>query len=60
MTDFMRWLYANYIKPQLDEADSTPYEMSLSLLDSCLEEDLKTQDAIYYSVLLGLENLCLC
>ena len=43
MTDFMRWLYANYIKPQLDEADSTPYEMSLSLLDSCLDEDLKTQ-----------------
>lgn len=43
MTDFMRWLYANYIKPQLEEADSTSYEMSLALMDSCLNEDLKTQ-----------------
>jgi len=43
MNDFMRWLYANYIKPQLDKKDISSYEMSLSLMDTCLDEDLKRQ-----------------
>ena len=43
MNTFMRWLYANYIKPQLEAADYTDYEMSLSLMDSTLDTDLKKQ-----------------
>lgn len=43
MNDFMRWLYANYIKPQLDETDTSAYETSLSLMDTCLDEHLKAQ-----------------
>ena len=43
MTDFMRWLYANYIKPNLDKQDISQYETPLSLMDSCLDEHLKTQ-----------------
>ena len=33
MTDFMQWLYANYIKPQLDRAPQGDYELWLSLMD---------------------------
>ena len=36
MNDFTRWLYANYIKPQLDKADITGYETALSLMDTTL------------------------
>ncbi|MCI9443722.1 MAG: hypothetical protein HFF69_03265 [Oscillospiraceae bacterium] len=43
MTDFMRWLYANYIKPQLDQEDISAYETSVSLMDTCLDENLKIQ-----------------
>ena len=43
MNDFMHWLYASYIKPQLDEKDTSSYEMPLSLMDTCLDEHLKTQ-----------------
>lgn len=43
MTDFMRWLYANYIKPQLDKEDISAYETPLSLMDTCLDEHLKMQ-----------------
>lgn len=34
MTDFMRWLYAHYIEPQLKAADQTGYETHISLLDT--------------------------
>jgi len=37
MSDFMKWLYANYIKPQLDAAPQEEYEMDLSLLKDGLE-----------------------
>ena len=37
MNDFTRWLYANYIKPQLDKADITGYETALSLMDTTLD-----------------------
>ena len=39
MSDFMKWLYAHYIRPQLDAAPPDDYEMPLSL---CL---LYTSDA---------------
>ena len=43
MNDFMKWLYANYIKPQVEEKDFSAYETSLSLMDTNLDEYLKTQ-----------------
>lgn len=43
MSDFMRWLYANYIWPQLKEQDQTGYETPLSLMDTCLDTDLKQE-----------------
>lgn len=36
MSDFMKWLYAHYIRPQLDGAPREDYEMWLDLLDSDL------------------------
>ena len=36
MSDFMKWLYANYIKPQLDTAEPGEYELHLSLLGNDL------------------------
>lgn len=43
MNDFMKWLYANYIKPQIGKEDISAYETSLSLMDTCLNEELKMQ-----------------
>ena len=43
MNDFMKWLYADYIKPNLDKQDISAYETSLSLMDTCLDEHLKMQ-----------------
>ena len=60
MTDFMRWLYAHYIKPNLERADSTGYETSLSIMEMILEPDLyrEYQRAIEFNAgnafLLGL------
>ena len=34
MSDFMKWLYAHYIRPQLDAAPQEEYEINLSFLDS--------------------------
>ena len=42
MTDFMRWLYANYIRPQLEGADPTGYEQPLALMDTDLTEGQRT------------------
>ena len=33
MTDYMRWLYAHYIRPYLENVDRTGYEMHISLLE---------------------------
>lgn len=41
MTDFMKWLYVHYIKPQLDEAPQDGYEMWLSLMDGELTAELR-------------------
>ena len=40
MSDFMQWLYAHYIRPQLDAAPPNGYEMSLSLLDGELTAEI--------------------
>ena len=31
MTDFNQWLYANYIKPYIEQCPTTGYELELSL-----------------------------
>ena len=62
MTDFMRWLYAQYIRPHLEDADQTGYEMHLSLLDTDLtraqKEDYEKALELYASeaFLLGLRT----
>ena len=33
MTDFMRWLYASYICPQIEAGDRTGYELPMSLIN---------------------------
>ena len=64
MTDFMRWLYANYIKPQIETCDITGYETTLSLMDTTLDQDQKADYAraleFYLSnaFLLGLRTGC--
>jgi len=37
MSDFMKWLYASYIKPQIAAAPWEEYEIDLSLLQNGLE-----------------------
>ena len=37
MSDFMKWLYGNYIKPQLNKAEPAEYELHLSLMKNDLE-----------------------
>ena len=32
MSDFMKWLYAHYIRPQLDAAPQEEYEINLLVL----------------------------
>ncbi len=41
MSDFMKWLYVQYIRPQLDNAPPDEYEMWLSLLDGNLTSDMR-------------------
>ncbi len=39
MSDFMLWLYANYIKPQMEKpAQGSDYSLRRELLESQLEE----------------------
>ena len=40
MSDFMKWLYLHYIRPQLDAAEPEEYEMPLSLLDGNMTADM--------------------
>ncbi|MCI8804214.1 MAG: hypothetical protein HFG01_12980 [Oscillibacter sp.] len=37
MSDFMKWLYAQYIKPRIDAAPGEEYESDLDLLRNSLE-----------------------
>lgn len=39
MTDFMRWLYASYIRPQIENQPRTGYELPFSLMTDLLEPD---------------------
>lgn len=45
MTDFMRWLYAHYIKPEIEGGDTTGYETPLSLMETTLDAELRRQYA---------------
>ena len=62
MSDFMKWLYANYIDPQIKSASREDYETHLSLLEDYLEPDLmtsykKTQEfTAIHAFLLGLRT----
>lgn len=67
MTDFMRWLYANYIRPQIEVQDQTGYEIPFSLITTNLDLDQQRECARlleFYAAeafLLGLrtgEGLC--
>lgn len=39
MSDFMKWLYAHYIRPQIDAAPQGDYEFWFSLMDSELDSN---------------------
>ena len=41
MSDFMRWLYANYIRPQVEKADKAEYELTISMVEGSLEPRYK-------------------
>ena len=65
MSDFTRWLYANYIWPHLEAQDATGYETPLSLLEGCLQQQVADglgipsrhyQKFEYGAVLPSLEN----
>ena len=62
MSDFMKWLYANYITPQINAASQEDYESYFSLMENTLEPDLavtyrKTQEFIaIHAFLLGLRT----
>lgn len=62
MTDFMKWLYAHYIKPQIDAAPKGDYEFWLSLMDNgldpnCQEEFEKTLEfTAIHAFMLGLRT----
>ena len=38
MSDFMKWLYANYITPQINAASQEDYEAYFSLMENTLEK----------------------
>ena len=62
MSDFMKWLYANYIDPQVKTASQEDYEAYFSLMENTLEPDLvatykKTQEfTAIHAFLLGLRT----
>ena len=39
MSDFMKWLYAHYIRPQIDATPQGDYEFWFSLMDSELDSN---------------------
>ena len=64
MSDFMKWLYVNYIHPQIKSAPREDYEAYFSLMENTLEPELtvtyrKTQEFIaIHAFLLGLRTGC--
>lgn len=39
MSDFMKWLYAHYIRPYLDDTPQDDYALWLSLMDTGMTAD---------------------
>ena len=60
MTDFTRWLYAEYIKPQLEERDATGYEASLSLMETTLDEGQQKEYAGCWSSMPATRSFWAC
>lgn len=62
MSDFMKWLYANYIKPQLDTIPRGDYKFDFYLLEDedasdVVEPFQKTQEfTATHAFLLGLRT----
>ena len=62
MSDFMKWLYGNYIKPQLNKAEPGEYELHLSIMENDLEPYLTESQAkvleftAIHAFLLGLRT----
>jgi len=62
MSDFMKFLYASYIKPQIDAAPKGEYEQSFSLLQDELDNGLRAgceqalEFAAVHAFLLGLRT----
>ena len=62
MSDFMKWLYVNYIDPQIKTVSQEDYEAYFSLMKDTLEPDLavtykKTQEfTAIHAFLLGLRT----
>ena len=56
MSDFLLWLHANYIKPQMSApAKGSDYALRLELLQSQLEEN-GLEDTAIQAFLLGLRT----
>nr|WP_325296900.1 hypothetical protein [uncultured Dysosmobacter sp.] len=43
MSDFMQWLYAHYIKPQLDATPQGDYTFWFSLMDGEMTSDMREE-----------------
>lgn len=62
MSDFMKWLYGSYIKPQLEAASPEEYELHLSIMENDLEPYLAESRAreleftAIHAFLLGLRT----
>lgn len=62
MSDFMKWLYAKYIKPQIDSMPRGEYESDLDLLRNGLERpywqsyEKATEFTAAHAFLLGLRT----
>jgi len=62
MSDFMKFLYASYIKPQIDAAPKGEYEQPFSLLQDELDNGLRAgyeqalEFASVHAFLLGLRT----
>ncbi len=62
MSDFLRWLYVHYIRPQLDAAPPEEYEAHLSQLENGLPPYLREDYArvreftALHAFLLGLRT----
>ena len=42
MSDFMLWLHANYIRPQIGKGEKGDYSFHFDLVDNCLPSAVRT------------------